>query len=241
MALLERQGPGDLEWCRNMSEHASVIEVPPLPVREVKEFRRPYGQRNEQSVRQTAKDPQAILLCGGRLDRERHCQWHTSLDSWSVDLSLDRVEGLIDKRNCTDRYSNEKPGWMFHPASPFVEPSRSDAWSTTRPCRQFRTCTCRARPPRTRSHTNCNSAHKHGEQVGHDATAGNPQMHQRTGSRHHRGLLCSQARHSQGCAANPILAHRPSMCPRQAWVQLSCWRWMNQMGKGRSQTRECVI
>ena len=72
VTLLEDQGLRDLGGSQIVSDHALMIKALPFPVREVKDFRSPYGQRNDQSVRQVAKDPKQSLLYGGRSDRKRH-------------------------------------------------------------------------------------------------------------------------------------------------------------------------
>ena len=57
VAFLESQGLSDLGRDQIVSDHALGIKELPLPVREVEEFRSPYGQWNDQSVRQVTKNP----------------------------------------------------------------------------------------------------------------------------------------------------------------------------------------
>ncbi len=52
MLLLECEGLRDLGGCQVVGDHAVVVEVLPLLVGEVENFRYSYRQRHHQSVRQ---------------------------------------------------------------------------------------------------------------------------------------------------------------------------------------------
>ena len=72
VTLLEDQGLRDLGGSQIVSDHASVIEVLPLLIREVEEIRSPNRQWNDQSIRQVAKSPKQSSfvehVSSGRVD-----------------------------------------------------------------------------------------------------------------------------------------------------------------------------
>ena len=54
--LLECEGLCNFGGCQVVSDQSLGVEVLPLLIREVEDFRSPYGQRNAQSVREVAKN-----------------------------------------------------------------------------------------------------------------------------------------------------------------------------------------